>query len=362
MFRRKGLIISIFIAPIISILGIYGISTINDSKVKIGFIDFDKSEQSKFILEKLKDNQKYSIDENIDKDNIESFISNGKIDVIVQIDNDFSEKLIKGEISKIRLSYEQNSEAIVWFENNLNAIVDNLHNIGQASNGNKEVFNKIMEESDKSKFEIKENKLYDEKIGKTISERAVGILMIFMIGTTFSIIEQILKDKYTGMVNRIRMAKSNFFGYFFSFTIIGCIIVIAQTIIIQLALMVLGINSGIPIQYYMLSIFSFGLICVGISICLGALCKENSTAQIVANIFNIPFAMLAGAFWPVYLMPDFMQKIAKFIPQNWTMSSIVAIQNSNDINLYFAYIIKLVITSVILFLISGIVMIKKFNK
>ncbi|MNI27117.1 ABC-2 family transporter protein [compost metagenome] len=32
--------------------------------------------------------------------------------------------------------------------------------------------------------------------------------------------------------------------------------------------------------------------------------------------------MLGGCFWPVYVMPEWMQKIANFVPQTWVIDAI----------------------------------------
>ncbi len=42
--------------------------------------------------------------------------------------------------------------------------------------------------------------------------------------------------------------------------------------------------------------------------------KEAQSAEAAANAFMFPMMFLAGSFFPLEMMPDFLRQIAKFLP------------------------------------------------
>lgn len=361
MFRRKGLVVTMFVTPILSILIIYAMFSFgNGSVTKVGYFDEDNSKQSKYILEQLKQNKRYKLYQDLNKEVLDEYIQDQKLEVIIKIPKNFGKNIVLGKADKVNLTFN-NIEATAWLKNDLNNIIDRLNTIGQVSKGNEKVFEDIFKDSNNTNIKISNNLLEDETIGKSIAYRALGILMIFLVSTTMVITEQIVDDKRIGISNKIKLANSNFYSYFISFFIIGLIIVMVEILIIQLGIFLLKINMGIHPLYYMLAILSFGLVSIAVSLMLGGLCKELFTAQTAINIFNAPFAMLAGAWWPVEIMPDFMQKISKFVPQNWTMSAVKAIQYGNNYNEYFKFIGMLLGLAFILYLMAAYFMGKNRN-
>lgn len=355
MFRRKGLVVSMIVTPLLSIMIMYAfIYTSNNTAAKIGIFDSDNSSQSRYIVEKLQKNKRYQLFENLNEEALNSYIQEQKLEAIVKIPKNFGDSVLKGKAEKLELLFNNDSEATAWIENDLNNIVDRLNIVGQSSVGNKNLYEEIIKDSNNDSITITDNALGDEFAGKKSVTRAVGILMIFLMGTTLVITEHIIIDKENGLSNRIKLAKSNFYSYFISFSLIGVIIVAVEIVIIQIGIFLLNINMGLSPLYYMLAISSFGFVCIGLSLLLGGACRYNLTAQTWVNIFNLPFAMLAGSLWPVELMPTFMQKISKFIPQNWTMSAITSMQLGNEgqyfknIGMLFALAITLYVSAAIM--------------
>ncbi|MMZ68759.1 ABC-2 type transporter [compost metagenome] len=43
------------------------------------------------------------------------------------------------------------------------------------------------------------------------------------------------------------------------------------------------------------------------------------------SLIITPTCMLGGCFWPLSVMPDYMQKIANVVPQKWTIQAVETI-------------------------------------
>ncbi len=71
----------------------------------------------------------------------------------------------------------------------------------------------------------------------------------------------------------------------------------------------LRINGWLPV-FIVLAVFAF----VGIGMMLTPIAKEAESAAAAANAFLFPMMFLSGTFFPVEMMPWFLQKFARILP------------------------------------------------
>ena len=71
----------------------------------------------------------------------------------------------------------------------------------------------------------------------------------------------------------------------------------------------LDINAWLPV-YLVLEVFAF----VGIGMMLTPIAREAESASAAANAFLFPMMFLSGTFFPVEMMPGFLQKFARVLP------------------------------------------------
>ena len=71
----------------------------------------------------------------------------------------------------------------------------------------------------------------------------------------------------------------------------------------------LEINAWLPV-FVVLAVFAF----VGLGMILTRVAKEAESAAAAANAVMFPMMFLSGTFFPVEMMPTFLQKIAKVLP------------------------------------------------
>lgn len=360
MLHKKGILVSIFVTPILSLAITMGISAISESKVNIGILDNDNTKYSKIIKDSFIDNSKYSLYENLDKNHLDEYITNHSLEIIVDIQKGFGKSLFTDKPLKINLYYEKDSEATIWIKNEINNIVNRLNIIGKSSD-NELMFDDILSKSEKEDLILHIEEVNDLRFGKSVSKYTVGMLMIFIFSISFVIVEQLLDDKRRGLTNRVKLAKGNFWSYYFGLIFIGVLIVLFEVIMLLVGIKIFRLNIGIPLTYYGLSIFLFGVLTVALSMLVGSIVRENITAQTITNLLNVPLVMIGGGFWDINITPQFMQDIAKFVPQYWTVSSIVEVQN-NNMDMYWNYIFRLIILAIILFIVGRIILDRKLNK
>jgi ABC-2 type transport system permease protein len=71
----------------------------------------------------------------------------------------------------------------------------------------------------------------------------------------------------------------------------------------------LNLDAWLP-AFILLDVFAF----VGIGMILTRFVKESQSAAAAANAISFPMMFLSGSFFPIELMPGFLQKIAKMLP------------------------------------------------
>jgi len=93
-----------------------------------------------------------------------------------------------------------------------------------------------------------------------------------------------------------------------------CILaVISTTLMLLVSYAVFGvqlnINAWLPL-FIVLDVFSF----VGIGMILTRLVKEAQSASAAANAIMFPMMFLSGSFFPLEMMPEFLQSFATTLP------------------------------------------------
>lgn len=66
---------------------------------------------------------------------------------------------------------------------------------------------------------------------------------------------------------------------------------------------------------------AFMLVCLSIAFLVGRQAKDDAQLNMFANVVGLAFSFLGGVFVPIDLMNKGMQKVAKFVPSYWYVSS-----------------------------------------
>jgi ABC-2 type transport system permease protein len=87
----------------------------------------------------------------------------------------------------------------------------------------------------------------------------------------------------------------------------------------------LQINAWLPV-FIILDVFAF----VGIGMILTRFAKEAESAAAAANAISFPMMFLSGSFFPLEMMPGFMQTVARILPLYYVNEGLRASMVFND--------------------------------
>lgn len=84
-------------------------------------------------------------------------------------------------------------------------------------------------------------------------------------------------------------------------------------VMLVVARLAFGVEA-LPNLFSWLLIFEGAVLFSGIGMILGSLFRDVEAATAVANAIAFPMMFLSGVFWPLEMMPDYLQTVAKLIP------------------------------------------------
>jgi ABC-2 type transport system permease protein len=139
---------------------------------------------------------------------------------------------------------------------------------------------------------------------------AMSVMTLSLFGTVN--INTELRQK--GIINKLSTTPITRTDWIMSDILYQFIIALVSTIAMLLvSYAVFDVNLHLNawlIVFILLNVFAF----VGIGMILTRFVKEAQSAAAAANAISFPMMFLSGSFFPIELMPGFLQKIAKMLP------------------------------------------------
>jgi len=358
-FRKKGNIIIYLILPLIGILFSLALYSAEDpSQINIGLIDQDKSLLSADLAAGLKATGGYNLSF-IGEEEINDHLVNQILDAVIIVppgyENSIS-SLISDTASsplKIKIISLKGQETTVFLEQYVNLYTGNLRDLALTSAGNHSAFRKIYDQYMDNALQVREIKLEDRSANKNITLQSLGFLIMFVMLGAGLTSHFILNEKKDRTYHRILSGPVNARQYVTANIFTSLAIVALQIVIIQLALKYLfKIQTFVPDLLLFNILLLFGLVAIAIGLITTAFTSSSYMAGTLSTLILTPSCMLGGCFWPVAMMPGYMQKISYLMPQWWALNAIQKMQSGEALNAIQLNIIILLAFASALFLIA----------
>ncbi|WP_405104706.1 ABC transporter permease [Paenibacillus sp. FSL K6-1217] len=150
-----------------------------------------------------------------------------------------------------------------------------------------------------------------------------GLTLMFLMALVTSSVSRITDDRrgrtmmrmFSAPVRSYEIALGNFLGS----ALVGMIQI---TVVLVLGKWVLRYDYQLPLLLYFLVLAAFMLVSMGIASTVAGLIRNPRNAGMLNSLILTPTCMLGGCFWPVSIMPEYMQKLANFTPQKWAIQAV----------------------------------------
>lgn len=332
LFREKGSVLIFIILPMASIfLSLALFSNSNNYNIRVGVVDKDKGNISAALTEDIKKQENFVVS-TPDESQINSTLTAGKLDCVLVIPEGFSEGLITGNIKKINVVSIQGISATAWVDSYLGMFVSNMHLLSAGSKGDRDVFNKYYLNYTTNSTSTELIRLKNTITGMNITYFGIGFLIQFLLigaGRTASLI---IRERQQKTLMRIRCAPIKGYQFMAGNVFVNIVMITLQTVIaLMLLKYILKVSMGTSILNLMIVLFPLLIAGIGLTMMLAAFAKTERHLGTMLTMVIYPTCLISGCFWDASMMPDFMQKIAKFTPQRWALDGIESLMMGDSL-------------------------------
>jgi ABC-2 type transport system permease protein len=306
-YREKTTMFFTLAFPIILIL-LFGTIFMSQDNVSYHLCvqDLDQTKSSVQSIKTLESNGKFKITKVDPVVNATQYVRDNRVDLVLVIPKGYERALLKRAMLgdpnasvTITYIYDPSSSSVPTKMEILNGV---LAGINQKLSGNPP-FVKSVEKS----ILMKKYRFIEFFIPGII---AMAVMTLSLFGTVDSDTELlqkgIIRKLSTTPITRTEWILSNILYYF----ILAVISTIAMLLVSYAVFDVsLHIGAWLP-AFILLDVFAF----VGIGMILTRFAKEAQSAAAASNAISFPMMFLSGSFFPIELMPEFLQKFAKTLP------------------------------------------------
>lgn len=310
-------------------------TTSESTEIKLAIVDQDQSEMSQAFVDSIKENGTFTLEQHSLMD-AEKKVKEKSLVGMILLEKGFQNQLISGQGPVIMFKHgpEFTSSRIVTeiIGNGLSKtiIIAKAAGIWSKYEGGNitEMYGEIDSKMAKSNSPIEKvmvTKDIKHRSMSNMSERAIGFTVMFVMMVMLISTGSILEAKNSGVWARLLTTPTSkaqlMLGYLFAFFIIGWL---------QFGVLLISSSLLFDVEWGRLDgifvLVSATLLCViGLGLLIASYSKTVEQQSALGNIIIVSTCMLGGVYWPLEIVPGFMQKIAEFVPQTWAMKGFTEI-------------------------------------
>ena len=364
--RDIGGLAILFVMPLVLVVTITLIQdstfrSINDNKIPILWVDYDKGEVSKNIYDGLADSKSFNIIGKESDSEAKELVFKGEYQLAIVIPANLSSELekkvnlnVEGLLSKFGLEEEtpqsekadlEKKEVILYFDpatqmafkNSIKNGIDKMIFKIETQTIYKAFQSQITDDETEAIFDT-ESFITFKEITPSIGENEIipnsvqhnvpawTLFAIFFIIVPLSI--NMVKEKSQGTFVRLRTNPVSYLTVLGGKTVIylavcliqfGLMLGIGVYLFPSLGLPGLAVTGKIPLLF-LVALFA-GLAAIGLGLLLGTVARTQEQSAPFGATFVVILAALGGVWVPVFIMPKFMQTLSNLSPMNWGLNA-----------------------------------------
>lgn len=328
LFQRKGLLMYLVIpaAAVSLIIGVLGQQS--ENRVDIAYLNLDQGTIGTQVVQELSAFPDYRLIMAASEADLKNDVIKQKVAGAFIIPLGFSDTFLAGTLPELEMYQLHTNEATVTLKISLEGILSGYQDTIAlfSKQGLKETdlrgaaLQTISQiQKHQIKPEITDLRLYTNPNMHIVS----GFMLIFVMGLINKTVSLVMEDRrlrtmartYTAPVRAFEIVAGNLLGSF----AVGTLQVL---VILLITRYVAGYEYGLPFVSQFVILEFFLLASMGIASVVASMVKNATNLNVINSLVVSPTCMLGGCFWPISLMPEWMQKLANFVPQKWALDAI----------------------------------------
>jgi ABC-2 type transport system permease protein len=324
--KAKGTYFWTFVLPILFIMVFAMIFNQSSYTFSIHYIDESRSDASKQFIERISHIDSFKMVKESSKKDALDQIKKGKMANFLYIPDFFESKPM------IEYYYDENSSS----SQETGPVKTLLENIVNESS--KQKISAFIEANASSKTEADNIMTPPVNIlQKGISAQSVnpitqivpGYTVMFAFFIIITMARNFIADRDSGMLSRLYSTRMNRFHYTVGMWFPSILLVLIQiTVLLGFGHMVYDLHLGNILSVVALSIV-LTLVATSLGLAISFLAKSEQVAMGITQLITLGGAVLGGLWFPIDIMPKFVQNIAHFVPQYWAQKGFIDIMSRN---------------------------------
>ena len=330
--------------------------------MKVAIIDEEQSVLSKGLIHYLQDEINIEIQTGESYEVYSRALLNRDLSAIIEINKNFQQDILRNDkIAPIEITTINDYANEAFLKAYVDGYMRQVEVILPLAQGEKSTLENLLKniQEKESAFEVigASHQMLKQYTSQRGFELAQGFYlnMIYYIGLFIGLM--IVTDRLGGVFSRIHSTPIKPRDYIVGMFLYGLVIGGISTVIYITYLKINHMEVGLSLWLVAYLLLIFVMIVIGTSITLAFLVNTKIGAVFTIYGVGCMTAILGGAYFETSMAPEFLQRLAKIIPQYWFMDCIRGMQSGASYNPLGAIVILGLFA--LLFMLLGIVL---FNK
>lgn len=320
----------IVLLPFLIILVVGGVQPSGGAAIRLGVVDLDTSSNSARLLDRLGDTPGVRIELIADRDELEHGLRLGQLDAGLVLPAGLGAQMDSGEQGMVSIVVTPTSTlaltvqrvvggALATEGTRLSATRFVAEELGVDAAGAGRAVDRATAKF--ARVEVERRRVGDETtvVASAFDYVGPGQLTLFMFINSLAVGAALVEMRTLGVARRMLASPTSLSTQVSAVLVSRMIFVLAQAaLIVVFGRLLFGVDWGDPAGAAAI-ILSFGLVSVGAGILAGTLARTPDQTTAVGVPLAIGLAMLGGCAWPSFVMPQWMQTVAKITPHAWAM-------------------------------------------
>ena len=327
LLAKKGKLLLLLILPVILFTLGMSANMSGSFKLNIGLVDQDQSALSAELAAYMtRDGNKVTP---ILETEAQNNLLDEKNDAVILLPQGFEKAFMAGEQPEISMRALKGQEITTALKVSLDIFLsslDQLRGIRQFADAGEMI--SVMQAADQAGYQFSVRQATQGEVNRSLGF-ASGFLFYILSMGMMQVTSLILTEKQGNTLGRIRQAPVSRSTFLIGNFLTGVVFLLINLLaLFAVSRFVFKIQTGV--EMYLLWLY-FGIIWIFFGIFLALVSKNQSIYGSVVSIATTIFAMLGGSFWPIWLMPEFMQKLAMITPHYWANDAMSLIQKQQSL-------------------------------
>ena len=181
-------------------------------------------------------------------------------------------------------------------------------------------------------------------------------LLLFAVMLQAGVIASLsLREKEVGIYHRILAAPVSATVYSVSlFIAVFLVLALEVTLVLVFTVILVPGPFGVGFAALYLVVLVFAAMAASYGIMLTSFANTYTQGTVLTNITVIFSSMVSGCFWPLSIMPNYMQTFAKVLPQTWANLALEELSGGTSVGGVWIYLLVLLLYGVIFLLVFGL--------